>query len=414
MTEHVALWTQREADEARAEQTKAAAARQLSEHAWTPYKELRAVTAAIEAAARAKAAADSALAASCNLKAKLSEFEVQAASVPTAAAAAAAQLKPQKKPAAINLAGGHGGWLGGTGGHRLEGDASACLIITPQSQQPSMSPPPAAAAAAAQAPAIGPVSHQEAEAAAMAAAQRAQLLAIAAAHAAAAAGKLAARAARVAALAARRAQAAKAAGGTEPPSWLLELFVAAGKMRWWNFAAQCFIAAATLCFCIYMLVQKGQPGVYLTIVTGIMGCFMPNSRFSSGGQQQQQQQQQASEQQQQGEGREGTSAVTEARGEATGSQVAAVATQDGEADLTMTWWRFVLQNIIATSVMVFCMFKLAEAIHKRNAAADEGSNGVGNVQISENELAKAQGIYLPIITAIYGYFMPTPGAAKKR
>jgi hypothetical protein len=47
-----------------------------------------------------------------------------------------------------------------------------------------------------------------------------------------------------------------------------------------TFAAQFAISSSTLGFCMYMLWRGNDPGVYLPIVTGILGYWLPSPRMA--------------------------------------------------------------------------------------------------------------------------------------
>jgi hypothetical protein len=70
------------------------------------------------------------------------------------------------------------------------------------------------------------------------------------------------------------------------------------------------------------------------------------------------------------------------------------------ADKEMSLARFAVLNILSVTVLVFCFVKISQG---RDAA---GVAMAGQVVPAENT-------YLPVITAIHGFFMPPPGRMKK-
>jgi hypothetical protein len=69
------------------------------------------------------------------------------------------------------------------------------------------------------------------------------------------------------------------------------------------------------------------------------------------------------------------------------------------ADKEMSLTRFAMMNILCITVLVFSFVKISQA---RDAA---GVASAGQSIPDEN-------MYLPVITAIHGFYMPPPGRTK--
>jgi hypothetical protein len=69
------------------------------------------------------------------------------------------------------------------------------------------------------------------------------------------------------------------------------------------------------------------------------------------------------------------------------------------ADKQMSLARFAMMNILCVTVLVFSFVQISQSRDK------EGVARAGQVVPAENT-------YLPVITAIHGFYMPPPGRAK--
>jgi hypothetical protein len=69
------------------------------------------------------------------------------------------------------------------------------------------------------------------------------------------------------------------------------------------------------------------------------------------------------------------------------------------ADKQMSLARFAMMNSLCITVLVFSFVKISQARYAEGVA-------------SAGQVVSAENTYLPVITAIHGFYMPPPGRTK--